>query len=150
MKRNFSPLVSFCCTVWTSISLTRGLTSSTTFRKPSECCTVVSAPLIRNRNYIPELQDKENLYTPVSIPGLLRIIAPRIRYSVLSRCSRGTGTTLAFIGRSELRGGANSVREQVEMLSIFGSSILERMFYYLNYPFINQAQYKVSLLSLIL
>ncbi|HZS45513.1 MAG TPA: mechanosensitive ion channel domain-containing protein [Blastocatellia bacterium] len=36
------------------------------------------------------------------------------------------------------------------MLSIFGSSVLERMFYYLNYPFINQAQYKVSLLSLIL
>src|SRR5581483_6975879 len=87
---------------------------------------------------------------PFRLQACHGIIAPRIYYSVLSRCSRGTGTTLAFIGRSELRGGANSVREQVEMLSIFGSSVLERMFYYLNYPFINQAQYKVSLLSLIL
>ena len=34
--------------------------------------------------------------------------------------------------------------------AFFGESILSRIIYYLNYPFINQEQYKVSLLSLLL
>ena len=36
------------------------------------------------------------------------------------------------------------------LFALFENAIIERILYYLNYPFINQEQYKVSLLSLLL